>query len=102
MMLVHHDDPREYVYDTGAENALREADARGWTVISMKEDFVTVFGKEIDIAKGTADLGTADLGTADLGVGHQNSLNSYTDCYKSQKEFQSENPSGYETEYKYE
>ncbi|NEP47505.1 MAG: haloacid dehalogenase-like hydrolase [Moorea sp. SIO3C2] len=55
MMLVHHDDPREYVYDTGAENALREADARGWTVISMKEDFVTVFGNEIDIAKGTGN-----------------------------------------------
>jgi len=63
MMLVHHDDPREYVYDTGAENALQEADARGWTVISMKKDFVTVFGNEIDIAKGTADLGTGNSGS---------------------------------------
>ena len=50
MMLVHHDDAeREYAY--GAEShigtfsdALRaEAQARGWTVISMKDDWKSVF-----------------------------------------------------------
>ncbi|GET44113.1 HAD family hydrolase [Microseira wollei] len=47
MMLVHHDDPdREYQYDEGAECALTEADVRGWSVISMKNDFIKVFGWE--------------------------------------------------------
>lgn len=44
MMLVHHDDPdREYQYDKGAEEALVEAAVRGWSVISMKNDFSQVF-----------------------------------------------------------
>jgi len=43
-LLVHHDDDaREFAYDEGAEQALAAADAHGWTVVSMKEDFVTVF-----------------------------------------------------------
>ena len=43
-LLVHHDDAeREFAYDTGAEKALAAARARGWTVISVKEDFGTVF-----------------------------------------------------------
>jgi len=43
-LLLHHDDPdREFAYDEGAEKALDAAAARGWTVVSMKEDFKTVF-----------------------------------------------------------
>ena len=43
-LLVHHDDAeREFAYATGAEPALAAAAARGWTVVSMKEDFGTVF-----------------------------------------------------------
>jgi len=43
-LLVHHDDAeREFAYDEGAERALAAANAHGWTVISMKEDFKTVF-----------------------------------------------------------
>jgi phosphoserine phosphatase len=43
-LLVHHDDAkREFAYDEGAERALAVAVARGWTVVSMKEDFKTVF-----------------------------------------------------------
>jgi phosphoglycolate phosphatase-like HAD superfamily hydrolase len=43
-LLVHHDDAdREFAYDKGTEHALEEARARGWTVISMKDDFGTVF-----------------------------------------------------------
>ncbi len=43
-LLVHHDDAdREYAYDDGAETALELAAVQGWTVISMKEDFATVF-----------------------------------------------------------
>lgn len=50
MALVHHDDAaREAAYDKGAtfgglDKALTEAENRGWVVISMKNDFATVFG----------------------------------------------------------
>ncbi|MDY7018864.1 MAG: HAD family hydrolase [Chloroflexota bacterium] len=44
MLLVHHDDAeREYQYDKGAEKVLKVAKDRNWTVISMKNDFQTVF-----------------------------------------------------------
>ena len=44
-LLVRHDDAkREFAYDTGAEKALAEAKERGWTVVSMANDFGTVFG----------------------------------------------------------
>ena len=43
-LIVHHDDAvREFAYDAGAEHALTEAAQRGWTVVSMKDDFETVF-----------------------------------------------------------
>jgi phosphoserine phosphatase len=43
-LLIHHDDPdREFAYDAGAEHALAEAAKQGWTVVSMKDDFATVF-----------------------------------------------------------
>ena len=43
-LLVHHNDAeREFAYDEGAEKALAEAKDRRWTVVSMKEDFKTVF-----------------------------------------------------------
>jgi hypothetical protein len=42
---VLHDDPaREFDYVAGAEQALKEAAARGWTVVSIKRDWATVFG----------------------------------------------------------
>jgi hypothetical protein len=44
LMLIHHDDAeREFAYDKGAERALRTAREHGWTVVSMKRDFATVF-----------------------------------------------------------
>jgi hypothetical protein len=43
-VLVHHDDPdREYAYEMGADAALKEADQHGWLIVSMKDDFKTVF-----------------------------------------------------------
>jgi phosphoserine phosphatase len=43
-MLLHHDDEtREVVYSSGAEKAVKEAGAQGWTVISMKTDWNRVF-----------------------------------------------------------
>lgn len=43
-LLVHHDDPeREYAYDSGAEKALQLAPKEGWIIVSMKNDWKTVF-----------------------------------------------------------
>jgi len=46
-VLVNHDDAgREYAYTTAAENSLAKAKELGWTVVSMKDDWATVFGGE--------------------------------------------------------
>jgi phosphoserine phosphatase len=43
-ILVHHDDQaREYQYDRGAEKVLPLAEKKGWLVVSMKDDFKSVF-----------------------------------------------------------
>ena len=48
-LIVHHDDAaREYAYDRASsvgklDKALSEAAARGWTVVSMKDDWKKVF-----------------------------------------------------------
>jgi hypothetical protein len=43
-VLVNHDDTeREFDYTAGAEAALRQAGAQGWTVISVKHDWATVY-----------------------------------------------------------
>jgi len=49
MLLLHHDDAvREYAYDRGSwigrlDKALDEGRRRGWTIVSMKTDWKTVF-----------------------------------------------------------
>ena len=46
-LLVHHDDAeREYAYDIGSEKTLEMAPERGWSVVSMKNDWKTVFAFE--------------------------------------------------------
>ncbi len=43
-VLVNHDDgEREFAYTNGAERSLAKAKELGWTVISMKNDWKTVF-----------------------------------------------------------
>lgn len=43
-MLVRHDDAgREFEYTAGAERALDTAQARGWPVASIRDEWVTVF-----------------------------------------------------------
>jgi hypothetical protein len=43
-LLVLHDDPeREFDYTTGAEQALEQARTNGWTVVSINDDWTTVF-----------------------------------------------------------
>lgn len=46
-LLVRHDDAdREFAYDDGAEDALARAHAQGWTVVSIRDDWSTVFGPD--------------------------------------------------------
>jgi hypothetical protein len=43
-LLIQHDDAeREFDYTAGAEQALRRAEADGWTVVSVRNDWTTVF-----------------------------------------------------------
>jgi phosphoserine phosphatase len=43
-LLIDHDDgDREFEYTVGAERALEQADKNGWTIVSMKNDWATVF-----------------------------------------------------------
>ena len=44
LLLLHDDADREFDYTAGAEQALETAAAQDWTVISMRNDWVTVFG----------------------------------------------------------
>jgi hypothetical protein len=43
LFVLHDDDDREFDYTTGAERALDQATRNGWTVISVKNDWATVF-----------------------------------------------------------
>ena len=43
LLLLHDDEEREFAYTGGAEQSLEVADAEGWTVVSMKNDWATVF-----------------------------------------------------------
>jgi phosphoserine phosphatase len=43
LLVLHDDAEREFAYTTGAEQALEQADADDWTVVSVKEDWSTVF-----------------------------------------------------------
>lgn len=45
-LLVHHDDAeREYAYDGGAEIALQFAAKKNWIIVSMKNDWKTIFAE---------------------------------------------------------
>jgi hypothetical protein len=43
LLLRHDDEKREYAYDEGSEKALHMAKERGWLVVSIKDDWKTVF-----------------------------------------------------------
>ena len=55
-ILIHHDDHvREFSYDKAAEKVLEESKNRNWDIVSMKNDFVTIFpplgNKVSDVSK---------------------------------------------------
>jgi phosphoserine phosphatase len=43
LLVLHDDDEREFAYTTGAEQALDQATGDGWTVVSVRNDWATVF-----------------------------------------------------------
>ena len=43
LLLLHDDAEREFDYRVGAEQALSQAEAERWTVVSIKNDWATVF-----------------------------------------------------------
>ena len=45
LLVLHDDDEREFDYTAGAEKSLEHAAAKGWTVVSVKNDWATVFGE---------------------------------------------------------
>jgi haloacid dehalogenase-like hydrolase len=56
LLVLHDDSEREFAYTSGAEKALDEAHSRSLTVVSMKNDFNTVFEPR---ANGSASAGAA-------------------------------------------
>jgi phosphoglycolate phosphatase-like HAD superfamily hydrolase len=43
LLVLHDDADREFAYTAGAERAVERAAREGWTVVSMKNDWTTVF-----------------------------------------------------------
>ena len=43
LLVLHDDAEREFDYTAGAEKSLETAAARGWTVVSIKNDWAAVF-----------------------------------------------------------
>jgi hypothetical protein len=43
LLVLHDDADREFDYTSGAEEALAKAGTAGWTVVSVKNDWTTVF-----------------------------------------------------------
>ena len=43
LLVSHDDEQREFAYTKGAERALELASEAGWTLVSMKKDWITVF-----------------------------------------------------------
>jgi phosphoglycolate phosphatase-like HAD superfamily hydrolase len=43
LLILHDDSEREFDYTAGAEQALEDAAAGGWTVVSVKDDWASVF-----------------------------------------------------------
>ena len=43
LLILHDDADREFAYTAGSEKALEMAEQNGWTVVSMRNDWTTVF-----------------------------------------------------------
>ena len=47
LLVLHDDAEREFAYTAGAEASLERARAEGWTIVSVKDDWSTVFADVI-------------------------------------------------------
>jgi hypothetical protein len=45
LLVLHDDEEREFSYTAGAERSLEQAAMNGWTVVSMRDDWATVFAE---------------------------------------------------------
>jgi len=43
MLIVHDDEEREFAYTAATEKSVAAANDNGWTIVSMKNDWNTVF-----------------------------------------------------------
>ena len=43
LLIVHDDGDREFAYSAGAETARKRAESENWTVVSMRNDWTTIF-----------------------------------------------------------
>lgn len=43
LLVLHDGEEREFAYTAGAETSLEQAKAQNWTVVSIKDDWATVF-----------------------------------------------------------
>jgi hypothetical protein len=43
LLILHDDGQREFAYTDGGEQALDLAREGGWTIVSMKNDWATIF-----------------------------------------------------------
>ena len=50
--LLHDDAEREFAYTAGAERSLEQARTQDWTVVSIRNDWATVFANETAPAGG--------------------------------------------------
>ena len=46
LLLRHDDSEREFAYEENTDKVFQMAQSRGWTIVSMKDDFDKVFGFE--------------------------------------------------------
>ncbi len=56
LLVLHDDAEREFDYVTGAEQSLERARAENWTIVSMKDDWATVFRRRVSEAWRSATL----------------------------------------------
>jgi len=66
-LLINHDDPeREFAYTSGAEATIAKAAELGWTVVSMKDDWSTMFcsvtARDVTGRHVTAELSPTERG----------------------------------------
>ena len=50
LLLLHDDEAREFDYTAGAERALERAQSQGWTVVSIRNDWASVFAEALATA----------------------------------------------------